>query len=127
MSLYSAQVITDCMKVKNCGVRMASSDITFIQTGSITPRQSACHYCMQTGGKMPLPTLPQYPVHTKRGGLQIRLDIWRILTLSYMELRFLNFLAYSLVMKAPLWRKKLHRARVLKTCFMTSIVYGFEC
>lgn len=27
---------------------------------------------MQTGGKMPL--LPQYPVHTRRGGLQICLD-----------------------------------------------------
>jgi hypothetical protein len=53
---------------------VASSDITFIRTGSITPRQSPYHHCMQTGGKTPLPKLPQYPVHTRRGGLQICLD-----------------------------------------------------
>jgi hypothetical protein len=74
MSLYSAQVfITDCMKVKYYGVRMASSDMTSIKTGSIAPRHSACHHCMQTGGKMPLPK----PTQCIRDvvGHRVRLDV----------------------------------------------------
>jgi len=77
---------------------------------------------MQTDGKMPLPKLPQYPVRYRSVWM-----LWRIFNLPCIEIRFLSYLAHSLRMKAPLWRKKLHTDRVLKTCFMTSRVEEFEC
>jgi len=91
------------MKVRNCGVGMASSDTTFIQTGSITPRQSACKQVV----RCPYWNYPSTQCIWVMVGYKSVWMLWRILTLPCMELRFLNFLAHSLVMSAPLRRKKL--------------------
>jgi hypothetical protein len=105
---------------------MAISDITFIQPGSITPRQSACHLCMQTGGKMPLPKLPQYPVHTRRGGLQIRLDTLENFDSALYGGTIPKFSSPQPSHEGPTQAQET-TARILKTCFMTSRVEGFEC
>jgi hypothetical protein len=47
VSLYSAQIITECLKVKKCEVRMACSDITIIQTVSPQDKMHVTTACKQ--------------------------------------------------------------------------------
>jgi len=79
------------MKVKNCGVRMASSDITFIKTGSIAPRQSACKQVV----RCPCGNYPSTQCIRDVVGYRSVWILWKILTLPCTELRFLNFVAHS--------------------------------
>jgi hypothetical protein len=100
---------------------------TFIQTGSITPRKSACHNSMQTGGYMPLPKLPQYPVHTRRGELQISLDALENFDSALYVATIPQISCPQPSHDGPTQAQENYlMARVLKTCFVTSRVRGLN-